>query len=78
MSSVSELCRGHKQFLPLIEFALREGWDVRRSPADQLKFVKPGLPPIFTRSTAGGHRAGQNAWARLRRAERRQSGDWNG
>lgn len=60
MSSASERCRGHQRFLALIEFALREGWDVRRTPAGQLKFVKPGLPPIFTRSTASDLPASQS------------------
>jgi hypothetical protein len=50
MSSTSERCREASRFLALIEFALREGWDVRRTAAGQLKLVKPGLPPIFTRS----------------------------
>ncbi|MGE6688991.1 type II toxin-antitoxin system HicA family toxin [Stutzerimonas stutzeri] len=78
MSSAYELCRGHKRLLPLIEFALGEGWEVRRTPGGHLKFVKPGLPPIFTSSTASDHRASQNAWARLRRAARSQPGDLNG
>lgn len=60
MSSASERCRGHQQFLVLIEFALREGWHVRRTPAGQLKLVKPGLPPIFTRSTVSDDQASQN------------------
>lgn len=77
MSSAYEFCRGHKRLLPLIEFALREGWKVHRTQGGHLKFVKPGLPPIFTSSTASDHRASQNAWARLRRAERSQSGDLN-
>jgi hypothetical protein len=70
MSSAHELCRGHKRLLPLIEFALSEGWEVSRTPGGHMKFVKPGLPPIFTSSTESDHRASQNAWARLRRAER--------
>ncbi|WP_077748606.1 type II toxin-antitoxin system HicA family toxin [Pseudomonas mandelii] len=70
MSSAHELCRGHKRLLPLIEFALSEGWEVSRTPGGHMKFVKPGLSPIFTSSTASDHRASQNAWARLRRAER--------
>lgn len=78
MSSAHELCRGHKRLLPLIEFALSEGWEVRRIQGEHLKFVKSGLPPIFTSSTASDHRASQNAWARLRRAERSQPGDRNG
>ncbi|MDG9757881.1 type II toxin-antitoxin system HicA family toxin [Pseudomonas chengduensis] len=66
MPSAYELCRDHKRLLPLIEFALREGWEVRGTKGGQLKLVKPGLPPIFTSSTASSHRA-----------ERGQPGDWN-
>ena len=51
MSSTSKRRRGNQRLLVLIEFALREGWDVRRTPAGQLK-LEPGRPPIFTRSTA--------------------------
>lgn len=72
MSSTSERCRDHPRFLVLIEFALREGWDVRRTPAGQLKLVKPGLPPILTRSTASDLRTNQNDWIRPRQAERSQ------
>ncbi|MBA1201050.1 hypothetical protein IPC1287_30745 [Pseudomonas aeruginosa] len=57
MSSTSEHCRDHPRFLALIEFALREGWRVRRTPAGQLKLVKPDLPPIFTRSLVSDDRA---------------------
>ncbi|RRW33144.1 type II toxin-antitoxin system HicA family toxin [Ectopseudomonas oleovorans] len=57
MSSTPERCREDPRFLALIEFALREGWDVRRTPAGQLKLVKPGLPPIFTRSLVSDDRA---------------------
>lgn len=70
MSNAHELARGHKQLLPLIEYALREGWDVIRTRNGHLKFTKPGLPPIFTSSTASDHRAGRNAQARLRRMQR--------
>lgn len=60
MSSTAERCRDHPRLLALIEFAQREGWHVRRTPAGQLKLVKPGLPPIFTRSTAISQRVGQS------------------
>lgn len=60
MSITSERSREDLRFLALIEFALREGWDVRRTAAGQLKLVKPGLPPIFTRSTASDVRANQS------------------
>ncbi|QCG68228.1 type II toxin-antitoxin system HicA family toxin [Pseudomonas veronii] len=74
MSDAHELARGHKRLLPLIEYALREGWDVVRTSGGHLKFTRPGLPPIFTSSTASDHRAGRNAYAMLRRAKR-QSAD---
>lgn len=70
MSNAHELARGHKQLLPLIEFALSEGWTVSRTAGGHLKFIKPGLPPIFTSSTASDHRAGRNARAMLRRPKR--------
>lgn len=60
MSSTAERCRDHPRLLALIEFALREGWDVLRTPAGQLKLVKSGLPPIFKRSTARDLRASQS------------------
>lgn len=73
MSNVHELARGHKQLLPLIEFPLSEGWTVSRTAGGHLKFLKPGLPPIFTSSTASDHRAGRNARAMLRRAKRQSA-----
>ncbi|MGP3790484.1 type II toxin-antitoxin system HicA family toxin [Pseudomonas sp. B392_1p] len=76
--SAHELCRGHKRLLPLIEFALSEGWEVRRTGGGHLKFTKEGLPPIFTSSTASDHRSSRNAWARLRRAARNLPGGPNG
>ncbi|TBU88465.1 type II toxin-antitoxin system HicA family toxin [Phytopseudomonas dryadis] len=78
MTSARDLCRGHKRLLPLVEFALREGWKVSRTAGGHLKFVKPGLPPIFTSSTASDHRSALNAQAQLRRAQRRESGGQDG
>ncbi|EKY3918165.1 type II toxin-antitoxin system HicA family toxin [Yersinia enterocolitica] len=69
MSIAHELARGHKHLLPLIEFALSEGWSVSRTSGGHLKFIKPGLPPIFTSSTASDHRTERNARAMLRRAK---------
>lgn len=74
MPSAHDLCRSRKRLLPLIEFALREGWEVSRTPDGHLKFVKPGLPPIYTSATASDHRAGLNARAQLRRATPQQPG----
>ena len=70
MLNAHELARGHKRLLPLIEHALSEGWNVSRTPGGHLKFVKPGLPPIYTSATASDHRAERNARAMLRRAQR--------
>lgn len=70
MSSAHDLTRGCKRLRGLIAFALREGWEVVRTPGGYLKFTKPGLPPIYTGTTAGDHRAERNARAQLRRADR--------
>ena len=74
MSNARDLARGHKRLLPLIEYALAEGWEVVRTAGGHLRFTRPGLPPIFTSSTASDHRAGRNARAMLRRAQRDASG----
>lgn len=68
--SPHDLCRGHKQLRALIDFALGEGWSVVRTSGGHLKFTKRGLTPIYTSATASDHRAGRNARAQLRRAER--------
>jgi len=70
MSPVHKLARGHKRLRLLIEFALGEGWHVTRTPGGHLKFVKTGLPPIFTSATPSDHRAERNARAQLLRAQR--------
>lgn len=62
------LHRGHNRLKPLIDLALREGWDVARTCGGHLTFTKPGLPPIHTSATASDHSAGGSAVARLRRA----------
>lgn len=67
MSTARELTRGHKLLLPLIEYALKEGWEVERTSGGHLKFTKPGMPPIFTGSTASDYCAGRNTRALLRR-----------
>ncbi|UUE10743.1 type II toxin-antitoxin system HicA family toxin [Dickeya oryzae] len=67
MSTARELARGHKQLLPLIEYALKEGWGVVCTSGGHLKFTKPGMPPIFTGSTASDYCAGRNTRALLRR-----------
>jgi hypothetical protein len=45
MPNPHDTCR--QRLLALIDFARREGWEVR-STDDRLTFVKAGLPPIFT------------------------------
>ncbi|EOX6785727.1 type II toxin-antitoxin system HicA family toxin [Pseudomonas aeruginosa] len=70
MANAHELARGHKRLRTLIEFALGEGWHVKRTPGGHLKFTKPGYASIYTSSTASDHRAALNAKAQIRRAER--------
>ncbi|ERY96138.1 hypothetical protein [Pseudomonas aeruginosa] len=70
MMNAHELALGHKRLRGLIEFALGEGWHVKRTPGGHLKFTKPGCAAIYTSSTASDHRAGLNARAQLRRAGR--------
>ena len=40
MANAHELARGHKRLRALIEFALAEGWHVKRTPGGHLKFTK--------------------------------------
>jgi len=70
MASAHELARGHKRLRALIEFALGEGWHVKRTPGGHLKFTKAGWAAIYTSSTTSDHRAGLNARAQIRRAGR--------
>ena len=70
MASAHELARGHKRLRALIEFAVGEGWHVKRTPGGHLKFTKAGCAAIYTSSTASDHRAALNARAQIRRAER--------
>ena len=37
MASAHELARGHKRLRALIEFAVGEGWHVKRTPGGHLK-----------------------------------------
>jgi hypothetical protein len=41
-----DTCR--ERLLALIDFARREGWEVRSTDDKRLMFVKPGLSPIYT------------------------------
>ncbi|MEL7551516.1 hypothetical protein AAGV37_16710 [Pseudomonas protegens] len=70
MANAHELARGHKRLRALIEFAVGEGWHVKRTPGGHLKFTKVGCVAIYTSSTASDHRADLNARAQIRRAER--------
>lgn len=70
MANAHELARGHKRLRALIEFALAEGWHVKRTPGGHLKFAKHGCTPIYTSSTASDHRASLYARAQIRRADR--------
>ena len=70
MANAHELARGHKRLRALIEFAVGEGWHVKRTPGGHLFFTDAGCTEIYTSSTASDHRAGLNARAQLRRADR--------
>ena len=69
MANAHELARGLAAAF-LIEFAVGEGWHVKRTPGGHLKFTKAGCAAIYTSSTASDHRAELNARAQIRRAER--------
>lgn len=70
MAHAHELARGHKRLRSLIEFAVGEGWHVKRTQGGHLKFTKSGCAPIYTSSTASDHRASLNARTQIRRADR--------
>jgi hypothetical protein len=57
MANAHELARGHSQLRALIEFAVGEGWHVKRTAGGHLKFTKAGCAAIYTSSTASDHRA---------------------
>lgn len=70
MASPRELAHGREQLRKLIDYALREGWSVRRTPKGHLKFTRPGHASIYTGTTASDYRSCLNARAELRRAMR--------
>lgn len=70
MAKARNPAKGRKRLRALIDFALQEGWQVAHTPGGHLKFFKAGCAPIYTSSTASDHRAGLNARAQLRRADR--------
>lgn len=78
MANAHDLARGHKRLRALIDFALGEGWRVVRTHGGHLKFTKPGCASIYTSSTASDHRAGLNARAQLRRADRQAQATLSG
>jgi len=59
MTTTYELAHGRERLLALIEFALREGWQVRRTADGRLIFTK-GSASIYTGATpvAQGNRHG--------------------
>ncbi|WP_061291203.1 hypothetical protein [Azotobacter vinelandii] len=59
-----------KSLQDLAEFALAEGWSVRRTRGNHICFFKSGCAPIFTSSTPSDYRANLNAKAQLRRQQR--------
>jgi len=69
MANAHELARGHKRLRALIEFAIGEGWHVKRTSGGHLKFTKAGYAPIYTSTTASDHRASLSAQAQIRRAD---------
>lgn len=48
MPNLHEPARNHRRLLPLIRYALREGWEISRTAGGHLRFIKAGLPPIYT------------------------------
>ncbi|MFW7343955.1 type II toxin-antitoxin system HicA family toxin [Pollutimonas sp. H1-120] len=70
MANTHELARGHKRLRALIDFAIAEGWHVKRTSGGHLKFTKAGYAPIYTSTTASDHRASLNAQAQIRRTDR--------
>ncbi|GHU39295.1 hypothetical protein AGMMS50256_39110 [Betaproteobacteria bacterium] len=59
MPKAHNLCRGYQRLRPLIELALREGWNVSRTEGGYLMLIKADWPPIFTGSAlAQLHRIG--------------------
>jgi len=78
MPNAHDLCRGHKRLLPLVKFALREGWEISRTAGGHLKFTKSGLPSIYTSATPSDHRASRNAKVPMRRIGRYLPGGQDG
>mgnify|MGYP003416409459 CR=1 FL=1 len=54
MANAHELARGHKRLRALIEFAVGEGWHVKRTPGGHLKFTKAGCAAMVRAATSAG------------------------
>ncbi|MFB8831266.1 type II toxin-antitoxin system HicA family toxin [Azotobacter salinestris] len=67
---MASLGRIKKSLRALAEFAIAEGWSVRRTRGNHLCFFKAGCAPIFTSSTPSDFRTSRNAKAQLRRQQR--------
>ncbi|MBN0031141.1 type II toxin-antitoxin system HicA family toxin, partial [Pseudomonas aeruginosa] len=50
MANAHELARGHKRLRALIEFAVGEGWHVKRTPGGHLFFNDTATTVIYTSS----------------------------
>ncbi len=75
MDNIYEYAKGKKQLQSLIDFALREGWEITRTRSGHLRFTRPGMPPVFTGFSASDFRATRNARARLLRLMRKKQWD---
>ena len=58
MTTAPALHRGHKRLKPLIDLALQEGWSVVQTTGGNLRFIKQGLPAIYTGSSESRRLAG--------------------
>ncbi|MBN0669273.1 type II toxin-antitoxin system HicA family toxin, partial [Pseudomonas aeruginosa] len=52
MANAHELARGHSRLRALIEFAVGEGWHVKRTAGGHLNFNNTASAAIYTSSTA--------------------------
>lgn len=59
-----------KSLLPLLSYAIHNGWKASRTNGGHLRFSKPGRPIIHTCSTPSDWRSVRNALAMLARADR--------
>jgi len=51
MTTAYELAHGRERLRNLIEFAMREGWQVRRATDGRIIFSKPGSAAFYTGTT---------------------------